>query len=159
MGVAGSGKSEIGKRLATRLQRKYVEGDDYHPQQNLDKMAAGIPLTDADRHAWLLALQQILRQAASEGRAIVLSCSALKRRYRDLLREGDPISTFVHLQGERSLIAARMRSRTGHFMPIDLLDSQFRDLEPLQPDEAGIVVEIDKDPDRIVDEIADALKI
>jgi gluconokinase len=101
-------------------------------------MAAGVPLTDADRAVWLATLRDQIANSAS----MVLSCSALKRRYRDLLREGDPALYFIELDGSRALIEERMRARRGHFMPTSLLDSQFRDLEPLQPDEAGLRVDI-----------------
>jgi gluconokinase len=153
MGVSGSGKTEVGRRLAARLQRDFIEGDAFHPPQNIAKMSAGIPLNDEDRHEWLLALQQQLRHAAQAGKAVVLSCSALKRRYRDLLREGDPKLFFVHLHGERSLLAERMQQRHGHFMPTAMLDSQLATLEPPQADERFIVVDIHETPQQIVDRI------
>ena len=153
MGVSGCGKSEIARRLAARLGIDFIEGDHFHPPANIEKMAAGIPLTDADRHGWLLRLQQQLRQAAAAGRAVVLSCSALKRRYRDLLRAGDPDAIFIHLYGERALIAARMRQRHGHFMPSAMLDSQLTTLEPPQQDERFLQVDIRPPPDAIVDRI------
>lgn len=159
MGVAGCGKSAIGSRLGTRLGLDYIEGDDDHPPENIAKMAAGTPLTDADRHAWLLVLQQRILNAAKQERGIVVSCSSLKRRYRDLLREGDPGLIFVHLQGDRALIASRMQERQGHYMPPTLLDSQFRDLEPLQPDEAGITLDIRKEPAQLVEEVTAYLKV
>jgi gluconokinase len=153
MGVSGCGKSEIGRRLAARLGIDFVDGDDDHPPANIAKMAAGMPLTDEDRHGWLLLLQARIRRAAEQGRGMVLACSALKRRYRDLLREGDPVLAFVHLDGDRELIAARMRSRGGHFMPFTLLDSQFRDLEPLQEDERSVRLDIRFSPEELVDQI------
>ena len=153
MGVSGCGKSEIGRRLAAVLEIAYAEGDDDHPPANVAKMAAGTPLTDVDRHDWLLLLQSRIAQAAAQGQGLVLSCSSLKRRYRDLLRAGDPALVFVHLQGERELIARRMRERPGHFMPPALLESQLRDLEPLQPDEAGIVLDIASTPEQLIEQV------
>lgn len=142
MGVSGCGKSEIGSRLAARLQIEHVEGDRDHPPQNIAKMSAGVPLNDDDRRDWLLILQRRIRDAVKESRGLVLSCSALKRKYRDLLRAGDPDLVFIHLHGERDVIAARMQARAGHFMPVALLDSQFRDLEPLEADERGMRLDI-----------------
>ena len=153
MGVSGCGKSEIGRRLAAALEIAYAEGDDDHPPANVAKMAAGTPLTDVDRRDWLLLLQSRIAQAAVQGVGLVLSCSSLKRRYRDLLRAGDPALLFVHLQGERELIAQRMRERPGHFMPPALLESQLRDLEPLQPNEAGIVLDIASTPEQLIEQV------
>src|SRR5713101_816943 len=107
MGVSGCGKSEIGRRLALRLGVAYVEGDDDHPAHNVAKMATGIPLDDDDRHAWLLLLRARIAKARDSGEGLVLSCSALKRRYRDLLCGDDPTLIFVHLDGDRQLIASR----------------------------------------------------
>jgi gluconokinase len=153
MGVSGCGKSEIGRDLAARLQIDYIEGDSFHSKGNIAKMSSGRPLTDDDRYDWLLVLQEKLRLAAVDKRAVVLSCSALKRRYRDLLRVGDPNLIFVHLDGSRELIASRMKARSGHFMPLALLDSQFADLEQLQPDERFIKIDIHASPDEIVDQV------
>jgi gluconokinase len=153
MGVSGCGKSEIGRRLAAHLGVAHIEGDADHPPANIAKMAAGIPLDDADRQGWLLQLQARIRAAAEAGAGLVLSCSALKRRYRDLLRGGDPNLYFVHLDGSRELIAARMQARSNHFMPVTLLDSQFRDLEPLQPDERGIRLDIADPPQALVKQV------
>jgi gluconokinase len=153
MGVSGCGKSEVGRHLASSLGAFYVEGDDDHPAENVAKMAAGHPLDDADRQGWLLVLQERIRAAQERGEALVLSCSALKRRYRDLLRAGDPTLTFVHLAGEPALIAARMQARSGHFMPPALLESQLRDLEPLQGDEDGIRLDIRRTPQQLIDDV------
>lgn len=147
MGVSGSGKSAVGRALAHRLGCEYVEGDDYHPRANVDKMSAGVALTDADRKSWLLQLQERIRQSAKDGTPLVLTCSALKRRYRDLLRGADPELVFVHLDGARDLIGQRMQQRAGHFMPTILLDSQLRDLEPLQSDEKGVRLDIVEPPE------------
>ena len=150
MGVSGCGKSTVGQALATRLQVAFVEGDQFHPPANVAKMSAGLPLDDDDRAGWLLALQAELRRAAEEGVGLVVSCSSLKRRYRDLLRAGDPALRFAHLDGPRELIAARMQARHDHYMPPSLLDSQFRDLEPLQADEAGVTLSITLAPEQLV---------
>lgn len=158
MGVSGCGKSEIGRRLADALKVAYAEGDDDHPEANVAKMAAGTPLTDEDRRDWLLLLQSRIAEAAGQGAGLVLSCSSLKRRYRDLLRAGDPGLAFVHLQGDRELIARRMRERPGHFMPPALLESQLRDLEPLQPDEDGIVLDIANTPEQLIEQVMQACR-
>ncbi|WP_240783949.1 gluconokinase [Tabrizicola caldifontis] len=133
MGVSGCGKTSVGRALAARLGVPYRDGDDLHPQQNVDRMRAGIPLTDADRWSWLDRVTAVLRHQAP----VIVGCSALKRAYRDRIRAGagGPV-TFVHLTGDPDLIAARMAARTGHYMPHALLDSQFAALEPPGPDEA-----------------------
>ena len=154
MGVSGCGKSEIGQTLAAHLGVPYAEGDDYHTPANVAKMAAGIPLTDADRHDWLLTLQAKLGAAAASGASLVLSCSSLKRRYRDLLRGADPALVFIHLDGPRKLIAARMQARADHYMPMSLLDSQFAALEPLAPDERGLRLDIHATPEQLLAAIA-----
>jgi carbohydrate kinase (thermoresistant glucokinase family) len=153
MGVCGSGKSEIGRALAAALCVPFLEGDCFHPAANVAKMAAGAPLDDNDRAGWLLRLQAEIAAARARGEGLVLACSALKRRYRDVLRAADPGLRFAHLSGERSLLAERMQSRTAHFMPTSLLDSQLRDLEPLGPGEAGIALDIGLSPQAIVSTI------
>lgn len=153
MGVSGCGKSEIGSRLARQLGFAYLEGDAFHPEANVAKMSAGMPLDDEDRAGWLAVLADKVAAACRDKQGLVLSCSSLKRRYRDQLRAGDPQLVFVHLQGERDIISARMQSRPGHFMPPALLDSQLRDLEPLQPDEAGFQADIRHSPDELVAQI------
>jgi len=153
MGVSGCGKSEVGRALSEALGVPFLEGDDFHSAANVAKMSAGTPLTDDDRADWLLALQAQIRNACDSGIGLVLSCSALKRRYRDLLRVGDPALRFAHLLGERELIEARMKARPGHYMPPSLLDSQLQALEPLQADEAGIVLDIRKPIAELVAEI------
>jgi gluconokinase len=151
MGVCGSGKSLIGASLARALGIEFVEGDELHPPENVRRMAAGIPLTDDDRQGWLLAIAARLREAKRAGMGLVVSCSALKRRYRDLLRsEGDPDVRFVHLAGRRALIADRMANRSGHFMPASMVDSQFAILEEPAPDEHAWVSDISEPPDVIV---------
>ncbi|WP_229262308.1 gluconokinase [Duganella guangzhouensis] len=150
MGVSGCGKSTVGQALAAANGAAFVEGDQFHPPANVAKMSAGMPLNDDDRAEWLLALQAQISAAAARGDGLVVSCSALKRRYRDLLRQGDPALRFAHLNGPKDLIEARMRARVAHYMPTSLLDSQFRDLEPLQADEAGLTLDIEIPPDDLV---------
>lgn len=153
MGVSGSGKSSVGLQLATALQVPFIEGDTFHSYANVAKMSAGVPLTDADRADWLHALHGQIQEARQHDRGLVLSCSSLKRRYRDLLRGADPELRFAHLAGPRATIAARMAERADHYMPGSLLDSQLAALEPLQADEAGIVLDIGQPPAQLVQEI------
>jgi gluconokinase len=153
MGVAGSGKTLIGSALARELGATFVEGDEYHPPENVARMASGIPLTDDDRRDWLQALAARIREAATDHTSLVLSCSALKRAYRDVLRGGGPVQ-FVFLRGSRELIAQRLADRRGHFMPLTLLDSQFAALEEPGPDERAWVCDVDATPDAIVAAIA-----
>jgi gluconokinase len=147
MGVAGSGKTTVGQALAARLGVEYAEADAFHPQANIEKMSAGHPLTDEDRWPWLRALAGWIREHQETGG--VVSSSALKRKYRDVLRTGGDI-WFLHLDGPRSLLAERMGGRSGHFMPLSLLDSQLADLEPLQTGERGLVADIAGTPEDIV---------
>jgi gluconokinase len=153
MGVSGSGKSTVGRQLASEHGVAYVEGDAFHPPANVAKMSAGQPLADEDRIDWLRALQAQIRAARESGVGLVVSCSALKRAYRDVLREGDPALRFAHLQGPRELIAERMSARQDHYMPPVLLDSQLAALEPLGPDEQGIHLDIREAPILLVEAI------
>lgn len=153
MGVSGCGKSEVGQRLAQALGVRFLEGDAYHSVSNVAKMASGIPLDDDDRADWLRVLQGEIAAARARGEGLVLACSALKRRYRDLLRAADPELRFAHLSGPRELIAQRMLARTAHYMPASLLDSQLRDLEPLQQDEAGLQLDLSKTLQALTEEI------
>ena len=132
MGVSGSGKTTIGALLAGRLGWTYAEADDFHPPANVEKMHAGIPLTDEDRRPWLEAIAAWIDRQENPG---VVTCSALKRRYRDMLRKDPERVGLIYLEGSRELIGRRMAARHGHFFPQKLLDSQFADLEPPQPDE------------------------
>jgi len=151
MGVSGSGKSLIGAQFARALGVEFVEGDDFHPPENVKRMTAGIPLTDDDRRAWLTAIAARLHQARRAETGLVVSCSALKRAYRDLLRSaGDAEVHFVYLAGDRALIAERLAHRRGHFMPSSLLDSQLAILEAPLPDEDAWVCDIRETPDTIV---------
>lgn len=152
MGVSGSGKSTVGAALADHLGVPFVDGDELHPAANVAKMAAGRPLDDADRAPWLDAVGGWLAAHAAAGG--VVACSALRRRYRDRLRELAPGLVFVHLAGDRELVASRQRRRTGHFMPSSLLDSQLAALEPLEDDEPGLAISLDQDVAGIVGEYA-----
>lgn len=155
MGVSGSGKSSVGAALSERLCIPYRDGDNLHSPANIQKMQAGEALTDADRWPWLDRVAQELADQAP----VILGCSALRRAYRDRIRAGagGPVC-FVHLAGSQALIAARMATRSGHFMPASLLDSQFAALEPPGPDEIAITVDIDQPLDRLVAEIQHQMK-
>lgn len=154
MGVSGSGKSLIGAQLARELDIPFVEGDTLHSPDNVKKMAAGIPLTDDDRHGWLLSIAARLREAKRASMGVVVSCSALKRSYRDLLRSaGDDGLQFVYLKGVKALLAERLAKRRGHFMPASLLDSQLAILEEPTPDEHPWICDIRETPDTIVGDL------
>lgn len=151
MGVAGSGKTTIGELLAHALGIPFLEGDDLHPRANIERMAHGIPLTDEDRRPWLLAIAQRLREAEQSGSGLVVTCSALKRSYRDLLRShGTAETRFVYLRGSEPTIAERLARRRGHFMPASLLESQFAALEEPDSDEHASVYDISESPEAIV---------
>lgn len=154
MGVSGSGKSLIGEAFARSLGVAFVEGDAYHQPENVARMAAGIPLTDADRRGWLAALAARIGEAKRAGEGLVVSCSALKRSYRDVLRvlagAGAEDVRFIFLKGSRELIASRLAERHGHFMPSSLLDSQLATLEEPSPDEHAWVCDITDTPESIV---------
>lgn len=153
MGVSGCGKSSVAQALAEALGRPFIEGDGHHPPENIAKMTMGIPLTDEDRAPWLARLARLLMNSPDPA---VLACSALRRNYRDLLRQGGAI-VFVHLIGSRQLIAARMGLRSAHFMPGTLLTSQFATLEPLGPDEDHITIDIGRPPDSVAAEAMEKL--
>ena len=156
MGVAGSGKTSVGIALAPLVGAKYVDGDDLHPRANIDKMAKGIPLSDDDRAPWLDLVGA--RLGATPG-PVLIGCSALKRRYRDRIRSAAKLPVlFLHLAGARKVIAERMATRKGHFMPASLLDSQFAALEPIEPDEIGFSIDIDQPLERIVEQGAERLR-
>lgn len=157
MGVSGCGKSTVGRKLALRLGVDFLEGDDCHPAHNVARMAAGIALTDEDRQGWLHTLAGRLAAAAAQGRGLVISCSALKRAYRDILRSGAPGVQFIHLHGDYELLATRMAARTDHYMPASLLDSQFATLEAPDPDENVRTMDVAQAPDEIVQAIVAGL--
>ena len=156
MGVAGVGKSTIAQRLAADLDLELAEGDDFHPRANIAKMSSGEPLTDEDRWPWLEALADWTAMKRAAGRSTGLTCSALKKVYRDILRRPDPGTFFVHLYGDERLLLERMESRE-HFMPASLLRSQFDTLEPLKPDESGIAVDTASSVDDIAERVKAAL--
>ena len=153
MGVTGAGKSTIGSAFAHTLGIDFVEGDSYHSARNVRRMAIGVPLTDADRRGWLAALAARLGEAREAGTGLVVSCSALKRAYRDLLRAQAPQVRFIYLRGERALLAERLAGRFGHFMPPSLLDSQLATLQDPTPDEEVWVCDIRHDPRDLVAEL------
>lgn len=148
MGVSGCGKSTLGSALAAALGIPYVEGDELHPVANVQKMAAGHSLTDADRQGWLERIAARLAQAVNEGQSVVVSCSALKRTYRDLLRSGASDLQLVHLHGSAAVLQDRMRHRPGHYMPASLLQSQLDTLQMPGADEAVLNVDISDSLDR-----------
>lgn len=148
MGVSGCGKSTVGRALAAALGLPFIEGDELHPPRNVALMAAGTPLTDDDRVEWLQAVAAALAVAADTG--TVAACSALKRRYRDLLRSGAPALRLVHLTGDPALLAERLRRRSGHYMPASLLQSQLDILEPPQTDEAAITLDVTAAPEQVL---------
>jgi len=158
MGPSGSGKSTIGSLLATRLEADFIDADDHHPEANREKMVGNVPLDDEDRMPWLHLVGKAMQTETQLERSVVVACSALKRVYRDVLREYEPDATFVYLHGSPDLLAGRLGARTGHFMPKTLLDSQLAALEPLGADESGVVVDIDASPDSIVDAAVTALE-
>lgn len=158
MGVAGSGKSTVGRALAQRLGVGYVEGDDWHPPRNVALMRAGTPLTDADRADWLARLASRLGAAHAAGQGLVLACSALKRSYRDTLRAGAPGLRFVWLHGPEGLLAERLATRQGHYMPASLLPSQLEALEPPAADEQAVALDMARPVPELVEAAARALE-
>lgn len=154
MGVAGSGKTTVAKLFAKKTGAVFHEGDDYHPPENIAKMRAGVPLTDADREKWLKTLRQIIVVAVAKKEFSALTCSALKAKYRDVLAAGDARVKFVQLTGQRALIEERLKKRRGHFMPPALLESQLVILEP--PADA-LVFDCKKSPKKIIAELIQIL--
>jgi carbohydrate kinase (thermoresistant glucokinase family) len=146
MGVSGSGKSTVGALLAEGLGWPFEDGDEFHPPANIAKMSAGQPLTDDDRWPWLAAIAARIARARASGAGVVLGCSALKRAYRDALRDGHGDVRFLHLTGDPDLILARQASRTGHFMPPSLMASQFATLEPPEGEPDVVTVTVDDAP-------------
>ncbi|AKK04131.1 gluconokinase [Corynebacterium epidermidicanis] len=159
MGVSGSGKTSVASLLHDQLGWPYAEADDFHPEANKAKMAAGHALNDDDRWPWLRTLRDWMSAQAVEKRSSIVTCSALKRSYRDLLREAEGTVLFVHLDGPIELIGERMSHRAGHFMPTSLLPSQFATLEPLEADENGLALNIEASPRDLADQILAVLNL
>ncbi|MDV6268708.1 carbohydrate kinase [Rhodococcus sp. ACPA4] len=151
MGVSGSGKSTVGGMIAGAMGWDLQEGDDLHPQANIEKMATGHPLNDDDRWPWLDKIAQWITQHTDAGQPGIVTCSALKRSYRDILRGENVV--FVHLAGSRDQIGQRLTARLDHYMPPSLLDSQISTLEPIDPDEQAIIIDVGGSPVEIVEEI------
>ena len=150
MGVSGCGKTTIGKMTAEALGVPYYEGDDYHPLENVEKMTLGIPLNDEDRDGWLQRLADLMREKLAEGESGILSCSALKKKYRDHLMVEPEKVHFIYLKGRYKLIRERMKKRRNHYMPAGLLRSQFETLE--EPDDI-FTIEIDRSPEEILTQV------
>lgn len=153
MGVSGSGKTTIATALSERLGWVYAEADEFHSRENISKMTQGIALTDDDRYPWLDAIAQWISDKSANGESTIVTCSALKRSYRDVLAAADGDVRFVHLLGDVELIRSRMKTRTGHFMPESLLPSQISTLEVLQANEHGLTVENVGTPMEVTDRI------
>jgi gluconokinase len=159
MGVSGSGKTTVGALLAGRLGWSFAEADDFHPAANVAKMRSGIPLDDADRLPWLQAIAAQIDRWRAEGRNGVVTCSALKRRYREIIIGDRADVRLVYLKGDRELVVHRLAARHGHFMPARLLDSQFADLEEPSPEERPVVVSIGGPPSALAEQIIAALNL
>jgi gluconokinase len=154
MGVSGSGKTTIGKRLAEVLDWEFVDGDDFHPEANVEKMSRGEPLTDDDRWPWLRSIREFIDERLATDDPALVACSALKPSYRDVLLNGAEDAHLVYLRGNYDLIRERMEARADHFFDADMLDSQFDTLVEPDADEA-VIVDIDASPDEIVQTICD----
>ncbi|MFC3300854.1 Thermoresistant gluconokinase [Arthrobacter agilis] len=157
MGISGSGKTTIATQLTETLGWVFAEADDFHPPANIEKMTAGTALTDEDRWPWLESMRTWLTEQAQAGRSTVVTCSALRRSYRDVLTQAEGRVDFVHLLGDTDLILERMKTRSGHFMPESLLPSQISTLEPLGPDEQGVMIENTGTPHDVVSRVIDQL--
>lgn len=157
MGVSGSGKSTIGSLLGESLQVPYVEGDELHSDSGVGKMRSGEALNDADREPWLRRIGELLKEKYDDGTSVVVACSALKHSYREVLCGYAPQTVFIHLDGSRDIIAARLSQREHAYMPRGLLDSQMKALESLLEDESAIVADIDQSPEEIVRDIEEQL--
>ena len=157
-GVSGAGKTTVGKLLAHDLGWRFLEADDFHPSANVEKMRSGRPLTDEDRWPWLECLREEIKTSIDAGEKAVMACSALKRTYRDRLRVSQNVK-FVFLRGDYALVEKQLRSRRGHFMDPDLLQSQFDDLEEPHLDENALTIELGRTPEEIVAEIKGKLRL
>lgn len=158
MGVSGSGKSTVGRLLGERLGVPFLDGDDLHPAANKDKMRTGTPLDDDDRRPWLQEIGRTLQAHQKGGAGVIVACSALKRRYRDLLREHAPDVLFLHLQGAADTLSARMAARHHEFMPATLLASQLEALEALEADERHVLLDVRQSPAELADQAAAAVE-
>jgi gluconokinase len=158
MGVSGSGKSTVAAGLVDRLGWGFAEGDDFHPRANVEKMRSGRPLDDDDRWPWLRTLAAWIGEHERAGKSVVVTCSALKRSYRDLLCDGHPSVWFAHVTADADLLRERVEGRTGHYMPSSLLESQLATLQPLQDDEPGASISAAGSPDDVVDALLAALR-
>ncbi len=158
MGVSATGKTTVGEGLAEELSCEFIEGDALHPRANIEKMSAGLPLTDEDRWPWLEAIAALVALRDREGTSTVVTCSALKKTYRDVLRDAAP-TFFVHLEAPFEVLQERMSHRTKHFMPTTLLRSQFDTLEPLDDDEAGAAVDVTPPVDEVIEEAVNAVRV
>ena len=158
MGPSGVGKTTTAKGVADRLGWEFAEGDEFHPKANIDKMSAGIPLDDDDRAPWLCSIRDWMSEQSDAGLNCVLTCSALKKRYRDILREARSQVLFIELDAPMDLVGERMAHRKGHYMPTSLLKSQFDTLEPLDAEEGGIIVSVRDTPEKVIDDAVAALE-
>lgn len=162
MGVTAVGKTSVADGLVEALGWDFMEGDDLHPQANIDKMSAGTPLTDEDRWPWLHAIAARIREEDEAGKSTITTCSALRRVYRDILREAvarDHAVYFLHLHAPFEVLKQRMAHRTRHFMPTSLLQSQFDTLEPLESDEAGIMIDVSPPQEAVVAASLEAIRL
>ncbi|MDX6230956.1 MAG: gluconokinase [Frankiales bacterium] len=153
MGVSGSGKTTVAAELVARTGWTFAEGDSFHPAANVEKMRAGHPLTDEDRWPWLQAIADWIGEHERAGQNAIVTCSALRRVYRDLLRDGHPSVWFAHISVPESVLNERLTHRQGHYMPAGLLGSQLSTLEPLQPDEPGVTVAAQASPGAVAERI------
>ncbi len=159
MSVSGSGKTTVGEAVARQIHAKFIDGDDLHPRANIQKMGSGHPLNDEDREPWLERLSDAAYSLHHKNETGIIVCSALKRRYRDRLREGNQGMVFLYLKGSFDVIMERLKARSGHFMPTDLLKSQFDTLEEPNSDEPDVIcVDIDADIDEVVRRCVQALE-
>ena len=159
MGVSGSGKTTVGEAVARRIHAKFIDGDDLHPRANIQKMGSGHPLNDEDRMPWLERLSDAAYSLHHKNETGIIVCSALKRRYRDRLRDGNPEMVFLYLKGSFEVIMERLKARSGHFMPTDLLKSQFEALEEPGAEEPDVIcMDIDTDIDEVVQRCVLALE-